>query len=153
METRGRGGRHLRSGVIVEILGAPAHHHYLVRWDDGKTSYVYPREVAEPVRQPERPERPPGPEAAIVGPMPERQLSLSAEPGDRLVVHGHRLGEPERVAEILEARGANGGPPFLVRWDDAGEESLLFPGSDAHVDHIVTRKRARQRRRKVASGK
>ncbi len=58
---------------------------------------------------------------------------LRAEPGDRLVIHGHHLGEPERDAEVLEARGAGGGAPFLVRWGDTGHTTLLYPGSDARV--------------------
>ena len=62
---------------------------------------------------------------------------LHARPGDRLVIHGHRLGEPERDGEILAVLGAEGGPPFRVRWEDTGAETLLFPGSDASVDHLV----------------
>ena len=31
-----------------------------------------------------------------------------------------------------EVRGADGDPPFVVRWSD-GHEALLFPGPDAHV--------------------
>ena len=60
---------------------------------------------------------------------------LRAAPGDRLVIRGHHLGEPDRDAEILEARGEDGAPPFRVRWSDDGRESLFYPGSDAHVDH------------------
>jgi CBS domain-containing protein len=59
---------------------------------------------------------------------------LRARPGDRLVIRGHFLGEPTRDAEILEAHGAGGGPPFLVRWEDNGRESLYYPGSDAFVE-------------------
>ena len=57
-------------------------------------------------------------------------------PGDRLVLHGHRLGEPECGGEILEAGGEDGRPPFLVRWEDTGDVTLLFPGSDAYVEHL-----------------
>ena len=35
---------------------------------------------------------------------------------------------------MLEVRGPNGEPPYLVRWSD-GHEGLMFPGSDAHIDH------------------
>lgn len=62
--------------------------------------------------------------------------SARAEPGDRLVIRGHHLGEPDRDAEILEARGAAGGPPFLVRWEDGGRISLIYPGSDATVQRL-----------------
>jgi Domain of unknown function (DUF1918) len=69
----------------------------------------------------------------------EDSLGLRARPGDRLVIHGHRLGQPERDGEILEARGDGGGPPFLVRWEDTGSVTLLFPGSDASVEHLGIR--------------
>ncbi len=65
---------------------------------------------------------------------------LRASPGDELVVKGHHLGEPDREGEILEVLGRDGAAPFVVRWDD-GHESTLFPGSDAHVHHLVRRKR------------
>ena len=45
---------------------------------------------------------------------------ITAHVGDQLVVHGHRVGEPERDAEILEVRGPDGGPPFVVRWAEDG---------------------------------
>ncbi len=58
---------------------------------------------------------------------------MHARPGDRLVIKGHRVGEMERYAEILEVRGEHGKPPYLVRWED-GHEGLIFPGSDAVVE-------------------
>jgi len=61
---------------------------------------------------------------------------MRASVGDRLVVRGHRVGEPERDAQVLEVRGDDGGPPFLVRWSEDGHESLVFPGSDAYVEHF-----------------
>lgn len=61
---------------------------------------------------------------------------ITAHVGDLLVVHGRRVGEPERDAEILEVRGPDGGPPFVVRWSEDGHESLFFPGSDAFVRHV-----------------
>jgi hypothetical protein len=66
---------------------------------------------------------------------------LHARPGDRLVIHAHHLGEHERDAEILEALGEDGAPPFRVRWSDTGEETLHFPGSDATVDRLGARAR------------
>ncbi|HWH27679.1 MAG TPA: DUF1918 domain-containing protein [Mycobacteriales bacterium] len=60
---------------------------------------------------------------------------LTAHKGDRLVVRGRRQGEPDRNAEILEVRGAQDGPPFLVRWSDSGHTGLYFPSSDAFVRH------------------
>ena len=60
---------------------------------------------------------------------------MRAEVGDRIVIRSHRVGEPERDAEILET-GADGEPPFRVRWGDTGHVGLFFPGSDAYVDHL-----------------
>lgn len=61
---------------------------------------------------------------------------LHASPGDRLVVHGHHVGEPARDGEILEVLGDDGGPPFLVRWSDDGHVSRVYPSSDIHVEHF-----------------
>jgi len=58
---------------------------------------------------------------------------MSVEVGDRIVIHGHKLGEPSRDCEILEVVGSDGGGPYLVRWGDDGHESLFFPGNDATV--------------------
>lgn len=58
---------------------------------------------------------------------------MRAEVGDRLHVHGRTVGKVDRVGEIVEVRGTDGGPPYLVRFDD-GHESLVFPGSDTTVD-------------------
>jgi hypothetical protein len=59
---------------------------------------------------------------------------MHAAAGDRLVVHTRHVGEKERTAEILEVRGDNGTPPFLVRWADTEQEALVFPGPDAVVE-------------------
>jgi hypothetical protein len=61
---------------------------------------------------------------------------MKASVGDRLVIKGHHVGEPDRDAEILEVHGADGAPPWLVRWSDDGHEGLFFPGSDAMVEHF-----------------
>jgi hypothetical protein len=61
---------------------------------------------------------------------------MRANVGDRIVIKGHHLGEPERDGEILEVRGVDGGPPYIVRWEDAGHECLFFPGSDASIQHF-----------------
>lgn len=58
---------------------------------------------------------------------------MQANVGDRLHVHGNTVGEPDRLGEIVEVRGDDGGPPFLVRFDD-GAEKLVFPGPDAVIE-------------------
>jgi len=61
---------------------------------------------------------------------------MRAAVGDRIVIKGHRVGEPDRDAEILEVGDGDGNPPFRVRWSDDGHEGLFFPGSDAVVQHF-----------------
>jgi hypothetical protein len=61
---------------------------------------------------------------------------MRASIGDRLVIKGHHLGEPDQGAEILEVRGEDGEPPYRVRWDDDGHEGLVFPGNDAVVERV-----------------
>jgi Domain of unknown function (DUF1918) len=58
--------------------------------------------------------------------------------GDRIVIRGHRLGEPDRDCEVLDV-GPGGAPPYRVRWDDSGRETLFFPGSDAFLQHFEQR--------------
>jgi len=54
---------------------------------------------------------------------------VHAAVGDRLVIKGHHVGEPDRDAEI-------GDPPYFVRWSDDGHQGLFFPGSDAEVEQF-----------------
>ena len=61
---------------------------------------------------------------------------MRAEVGDRIVIKGHHIGEPDRDCEVLKVKGSDGVPPYLVRWGDSGHEALFFPGSDAHVQHF-----------------
>jgi hypothetical protein len=65
---------------------------------------------------------------------------VKAAVGDRIVIHGHHIGEPDRDAEIVEVRGEGGDPPFVVRWGDDGHQSLFFPGPDASVEHYEHRR-------------
>jgi hypothetical protein len=58
---------------------------------------------------------------------------MRARVGDRLHVFGRQVGSPERTGQIVEVRGADGGPPYVVRFDD-GREALVFPGPDAVVE-------------------
>jgi hypothetical protein len=61
---------------------------------------------------------------------------MKATKGDRIIIRGHRVGEPDRDCEVLDVRGTDGGPPYEVRWGDSGHETLFFPGSDAVVQHF-----------------
>jgi hypothetical protein len=52
---------------------------------------------------------------------------MKAQQGDRIVLAGEQVDRPTRDGEILEVRGKDGGPPYLVRWSD-GHTGLLYPG-------------------------
>ncbi len=62
---------------------------------------------------------------------------MHARRGSLLIITGHHVGAPDRTGEVLEARGAGGTAPFLVRWDDTGHESLIFPGSDCVIKELA----------------
>jgi hypothetical protein len=61
---------------------------------------------------------------------------MHAKPGDRMVIHGHPVGKPDRTGEVLEARGEGGGPPYVVQWDDTGHTTLFYPGTDCSVEPL-----------------
>jgi hypothetical protein len=57
---------------------------------------------------------------------------MQAKVGDRLHVHGRVVGTPDQTSEIIEVRGPDGSPPYVVRHPD-GHEAVVFPGPDAVV--------------------
>lgn len=74
--------------------------------------------------------------AGATTPGRERSTAMQASVGDRLIVKSHRGGEPDRDALILEVRGPDGAPPYIVRWEEDGHEGFLFPGPDAVIHHF-----------------
>jgi hypothetical protein len=58
---------------------------------------------------------------------------MQANTGDRLHVHGRNVGNPDQLGEIIEVRGPDGAPPYLVRFPD-GRETLVFPGPDCVIE-------------------
>ena len=58
---------------------------------------------------------------------------MHASVGDRIHVNGTHVSDHERDGEILEVRGKDGTPPYVVRWYDTGHEALVFPGPDATI--------------------
>jgi hypothetical protein len=59
---------------------------------------------------------------------------MQATVGDHLIIHGTKVGDGERRGEVIEIRGPQGGPPYIVRWDADGHEGLFFPGPDAELE-------------------
>ena len=58
---------------------------------------------------------------------------MKAHVDDELVVRSPHVDEHVRFGRIVEVRGADGDPPYLVHWDDTGQTVLVFPGPDAVV--------------------
>jgi hypothetical protein len=52
---------------------------------------------------------------------------MKARVGDRIILAADHVDQPTRDGKIIEVRGADGGPPFLVEWSD-GHTGLIFPG-------------------------
>lgn len=61
-----------------------------------------------------------------------------AHVGDVLIVRSSSVGRPPRRATILELKGPNGTPPYVVRWLDDGHEAFCYPGADATVERRHT---------------
>ncbi|KGM11472.1 hypothetical protein N868_09050 [Cellulomonas carbonis T26] len=55
--------------------------------------------------------------------------------GDRYVQASSVVDGPVRDGEVVELRHPDGSPPYVIRWSDTGERTLVFPGPDAHVEH------------------
>ncbi|MEY9968424.1 hypothetical protein ABIA33_006508 [Streptacidiphilus sp. MAP12-16] len=68
-----------------------------------------------------------------------RQVRVEGKPvmhaavSDRIHIKGTHVGDHEQIGEVLEVRGAQGEPPYLVRFDD-GHEGLIYPGPDCTVE-------------------
>ena len=71
---------------------------------------------------------------------------MEATVGDRLHVHGNAVGQPDKIGEIVEIRGAAGSPPYQVRFED-GHTCLVFPGPDAVVEPVAKARRAAPRKK------
>lgn len=63
---------------------------------------------------------------------------MQAQVGQRLHIHGKAVGSQDQFGEIVEVRGDDGAPPYLVRFSD-GHESLIYPGPDAEVESADNR--------------
>jgi hypothetical protein len=59
-------------------------------------------------------------------------MVMKAAVGDQLHMHSNQVDMTDRIGEIVEVRGPDGEPPYLVRFAD-GHERLVFPGSDSVV--------------------
>jgi hypothetical protein len=63
-------------------------------------------------------------------------MDMHATVGDTMHIHSRSVGLKDRSGEIVEVRGTDGSPPYLVRFDD-GHESLVYPGPDCIIEPRV----------------
>jgi CBS domain-containing protein len=119
---------HTTLGEAAFRMIAERVHHLVVVQEEGRvagivSSFDLLRALAETVEEAQSKRLPP---------------QAHASPGDVVVIRGHAIGQRERRGVIVEARGADGGPPFVVHWlDDRHAEPhdvLFYPGSDADVE-------------------
>jgi len=63
---------------------------------------------------------------------------MRASEGDRIIIRGKTVETPDRHGQVTQVRGADGGPPYLVTFDD-GHESVVYPGPDFVIEtsHVV----------------
>ena len=64
---------------------------------------------------------------------------MQARVGDMVIVRARRPGEHDRHGVVLDVRGVDGEPPFLVRWAQTGKTSFYMPELDAEIFHPDTR--------------
>lgn len=58
---------------------------------------------------------------------------MRASIGDRLHIHTNHVGAGDHYGRIVEIRGADGAPPYVVEFPD-GHTGLVYPGPDAVIE-------------------
>ncbi len=59
---------------------------------------------------------------------------VRAAVGDRISIPGRHVGDLRREGEVVELRGTQEAPLYVVRWDD-GHEGVCSPGAETQVIH------------------
>ena len=70
---------------------------------------------------------------------------MKAKVGDWLVIKGTTTELADQRGLITEVHGADGAPPYVVRWLANGHVATVFPGSDALVVTAAEQQRADDR--------
>ena len=77
---------------------------------------------------------------------------MKAKTGDWLVIKSTHVDQSDQRGLITEVHGADGAPPYVVRWLDTGHVATVIPGPDAIVVTATEQEAADQRARsRVAS--
>jgi len=76
---------------------------------------------------------------------------MKANVGDWLVVKGTTTELADQRGLITEVHGADGAPPYVVRWLASGHVATVFPGSDALIVTAAEQQQADERARQKAA--
>jgi hypothetical protein len=76
---------------------------------------------------------------------------MKANVGDWLVIKGTTTELADQRGLITEVHGADGAPPFVVRWLASGHVTTVFPGSDALILTPAEQQQADERARQRAT--
>jgi len=60
---------------------------------------------------------------------------VKASVGDHIVIASNRVDRAVRDGRIIEIRGADGDPPYMVEWSDTHQTVMVYPGPDARIEH------------------
>ncbi|MEC5151952.1 hypothetical protein RCH22_003593 [Cryobacterium psychrotolerans] len=64
-------------------------------------------------------------------------MTMHAIIGDRIIIRGRTVETPDKHGEIIEVRGPDGEPPYLVRFGE-GHQSVVYPGADFVIERSDT---------------
>jgi hypothetical protein len=88
----------------------------------------------------------------MIGSTPTIEESMmKANVGDWLVIKGTTTELADQRGLITEVHGADGAPPYVVRWLASGHVATVFPGSDAIVITAAEQQQADERARQRVS--
>jgi Domain of unknown function (DUF1918) len=64
----------------------------------------------------------------------QREATMIAHVGDRLVLEGTHFDDVRRVGVITGVGHDDGAPPYHVRWLEDGRITMIFPGAEARIE-------------------
>ena len=71
--------------------------------------------------------------------MAQTETVFRGQIGDLVVIEGHRVGQGQRIGEVLEVLGEPGHEHYRVRWEDE-RETVFYPSNDAIIQHSERKK-------------
>ena len=72
--------------------------------------------------------------------MAQTESVFRGQIGDLVVIEGHRVGQGQRIGEVLEVLGEPGHEHYRVRWEDE-RETVFYTSNDAIIQHSERKKK------------